>query len=176
MLTVYRRHLRTCKSGHKEELRTTEFDERKKSFRRCECPIFASGTLDKVSRRQNTGEWEWDRARPIAAQWEAAGTWATKPAPLPAPVPEPAQGGRITFQDAVKVFLTSREGAHIASPTLRKYKTFARQLTAFAESKGYIMLDQFTTSDIDLYYSTLKLGPRAKSKRLSAEPREPIIV
>jgi hypothetical protein len=33
MLTVYRRHLRTCKSGHKEELRTSEFDERKKGWK-----------------------------------------------------------------------------------------------------------------------------------------------
>ena len=29
----------------KEELHTSEFDERKKGWKRCECPIFASGTL-----------------------------------------------------------------------------------------------------------------------------------
>jgi integrase/recombinase XerC len=50
---------------------------------------------------------------------------------------------------------------------LRKYNTFARQLTGFAEGKGYIVFDQITTRDIDVYYSTPKLGPRAKSKRLS---------
>jgi hypothetical protein len=42
MLTVYRRHLRTCKSAHDEGLRTTEFDERKKGVKRCHCRALCS--------------------------------------------------------------------------------------------------------------------------------------
>ena len=92
---------------------------------------------------------------------------ANKPQPPPEPTPKPGQPDRITIKDAVQVFLTNREGSEIASPTLRKYKTFARQLTGFADSKGYVILDQITTRDMDVYYSTLTLGPRTKSKRLS---------
>ena len=44
-LNLYRRHRRDCKAGHPEELRSGEFDERKKGWKRCSCPIFASGTL-----------------------------------------------------------------------------------------------------------------------------------
>jgi integrase len=62
--------------------------------------------------------------------------------------------------------LPHREGAKIAHATLRKYKTFTKQLTAFADSRGYVMLDQFTSSDIDVFYGGWNLGARAKGKRL----------
>ena len=67
---------------------------------------------------------------------------------------------------ATKVFLSNREGAKIAHATLRKYKTFTKQLTAFAESRGYVMLDQFASGDIDVFYGGWELGARAKGKRL----------
>jgi len=64
------------------------------------------------------------------------------------------------------VFLTNREGAKIAPATLRKYRTFTKQLTTFADSRGYVMLDQFTSSEIDVFYSSWTLGARATGKRL----------
>jgi hypothetical protein len=39
-LNLYRRHRRDCKAGHPEEHLSSEFDERKKGWRRCDCPIF----------------------------------------------------------------------------------------------------------------------------------------
>jgi hypothetical protein len=170
VLTVYRRHLRTCKSGHKEELRTTEFDERKKGFKRCECPIFASGTLGGVASRRNTGQWELEPAKAVAAQIDARGSWdgeARLAAPPPSPEVPDKSPDRTTIADALQVFLSNREAMNIAAPTLRKYRTFDRQLTGFADSKGYVMLDQITPADVDLYYSKSTLGPRAKSKHLS---------
>ncbi len=73
---------------------------------------------------------------------------------------------RITIADATKVFLSNREGSKIAPATLRKYKTFTKQLTAFTDSLGYVMLDQFTSSDIDVFYASWNLGARAKGKTL----------
>lgn len=166
MLTVYRRHKRECKAGHPHELRTSEFDERKKGWKRCECPIFASGTIGRIARRQSTGEWEWERAKAIAAQWDAAGSWVTKPVPTPQPAPEAAAAERVTIADAVRIFLANREGTKIAPATLRKYRTFTKQLSAFAADRGYILVDQFRPADIDLFYSRLELGIRAKAKRL----------
>ncbi|MDQ2777921.1 MAG: hypothetical protein M3Y57_23865 [Acidobacteriota bacterium] len=61
-LNLYRRD---CKSGHPEESRTGEFEERKKGHKRCDCPIFCSGTLQKRFRRQSSGSWEWDDAKAI---------------------------------------------------------------------------------------------------------------
>ena len=65
-LNLYRRHRRDCKASHPEEHLSSEFDERKKGWKRCECPIFSSGTLARRYRRQSTGKWEWDDARAVA--------------------------------------------------------------------------------------------------------------
>jgi hypothetical protein len=72
----------------------------------------------------------------------------------------------MSIAEAAPVFLSLREGEQIAVATLRKYRTFSKQLLAFAESRGYVMLDQLNSADIDAFYSGLKLGVRAKAKRL----------
>jgi integrase len=165
-LNLYRRHRQECEGGHLEESRSGEFEERKKAWKRCACFIFASGTLGGSFKRKYTGKTDWDAARVIAAEWEQARAWDGTPAlPPPAPVEKPAPV-RITIADAIKVFLSNREGAKIAPATLRKYRTFTNQLAAFGDSRGYVMLDQFTSADIDVFYSAWKLGARAKSKRL----------
>jgi hypothetical protein len=54
-IAMYRRHRQYCKGGHAHNTRTSEYDERKKGWRRCECPIFVSGTLQDQFKRQNSG-------------------------------------------------------------------------------------------------------------------------
>jgi integrase len=86
---------------------------------------------------------------------------------LPAVVSnEPANPQRISIADATRIFLTKCEGTKIAPATLRKYRTFTKQLIEFANQRGYVMLDQFTSADIDVFYSSWNLGARAKGKRL----------
>jgi hypothetical protein len=75
----------------------------------------------------------------------------TKPLPAPAPPQEPPKASRITLANAIKVFLNNGEGSEIAPPTLRKYRTVAKQLTEFADHRGYIILDQFTSGDTDIF-------------------------
>jgi integrase len=166
-LNLYRRHRQECESGHPEESRSGEFEERKKGWKRCACFIFASGTLGGKFKRKYTGKSDWDEAKALGAAWEKAGSWDDTPAPPPEPphVEKPAPA-RITIADAVKVFLTHREGAKIAPATLRKYRTFTKQLTAFADTRGYVKLDQFTSADVDVFYSGWNLGARTKGKAL----------
>jgi integrase len=164
-LTLYRRHRQACEAGHIEECRSGQFEERKKGWRRCACFIFASGTLAGRFSRKYTGKSDWDEAKAVATVWESAGSWDGVPTPQPLH-DKPPQRQRITLADAAKVFLTSREAAEIAPATMRKYRTFNKQLTAFAADQGYVMLDQFSSADIDVMYSGWKLGPRAKGKRL----------
>ena len=166
-LNLYRRHRQECEAGHPEESRSGEFEERKKGWKRCACFIFASGTLSGKFRRKYTGRSDWDGAKSVAATWEEAQSWDGKaelePAPEPVVTPAPP---RVTIADAAKVFLSHREGAKIAPATLRKYRTFTKQLTAFADARGYVMLDQLTPADIDVFYGGWNLGARAKGKRL----------
>jgi len=165
-LKLYRRHRKECEGGHPEDSRSGEFEEGRRGWKKCACLIHASGTLDGKFRRTQTGKSDWDEAKTLVSSWETADSWDDKLAPPP---PEPAPPGapaRITIAVATKIFLGNREGARIAPATLRKYKTFTKQLTAFAEARGYIMLDQITSTDVDGFYGGWNLGARAKGKRL----------
>ena len=73
---------------------------------------------------------------------------------------------RVAIADATSIFLTNRASTQIAPATLRKYRTFIKQLTEYADGRGYVMIDQFTLVDADLFYAGLKLGPRTKGTRL----------
>ena len=86
------------------------------------------------------------------------------------PIPEPAGASEDSNQHRRRL---SECSSPIASPpvwrlaTLRKYQTFTKQITAYADSQGYVLLDQITADDIDLFWANWKLGPRAKGKRLT---------
>jgi integrase len=164
-LTLYRRHRLECEGGHDEDSRSGEFEEGRRKWKKCACLIHVSGTLGRKFSRKKTGKSDWDEARAVVAVWEAARSWNV-PAPAePVPALAPASG-RITITGAIAAFLAIREGARIAPSTLRKYRTFTKQLRAFADDKGYMMLDQFTSADIDVFYASWKLGARAKGKAL----------
>lgn len=164
-LKLYRRHRKECEAGHLEDARTGHFEEGRRGWKRCACLIHASGTLAGRFSRRQTGKTDWDEAKAVAAVWEEAGSWDGRVEPAPPETPAPVSG-RTTIDEAVNIFLSLREGDKIAPPTLRKHKTFTRQLVAFAVSRGYVMLDQLTSADVDRFYVGLKLGMRAKAKAL----------
>jgi hypothetical protein len=162
-LSLYRRHRRECeaKALHPEDSRTYEADEKRKGYQgRCRCLIHVGGTLNGRRIRQSTNTTDWEPARKVADALQAGSTIAT---PSPEPVTPPA---RVTIADACAAFMTNRESAQIAPATLRKYRTFTKQLMAYADSRGYVMIDQWLAGDVDLFYASLKLGPRTKGKRL----------
>jgi hypothetical protein len=109
--SLYRRHRRDCKARYPEDLHSGDFEERRKGWKQCACPIFASGTLSGRAGRRSTGKWNWDEANAIAETWERAWVWGGTPPP-PAVIPdEPPKPARISIADALKIFLASREGA-----------------------------------------------------------------
>jgi integrase len=165
-LKLYRRHRKECEGKHSEDAVSGEFEEGRRGWKKCACLIHFSGTLGgKYSRRQ-TGKSQWEEAKAVVQAFEATGAWDAKP-PVPAPASEPTDS-RMSIADAVTVFISLREGEKIAGATLRKHKTFVKQLTEFTDSRGYVMLDQITRSDMDRFYAGMKLGLRSKAKRLSA--------
>src|SRR5579863_1896458 len=166
-LKLYRRHRAECEGGHAEDTRSGQFEEGRRGWKRCACIIHASGTLGGKFKRKQTGKSNWDEAKAIVAAWEAVNAWDGMPVVPPSPEPkEEAQPKRVRVAEAINVYLSNREAAHIEPATLRKYRTFTNRLTAFANSRGYVMLDQLSSGDIDVFYSGWKLGPRAKGKRL----------
>ena len=165
-LALYRRHRRGCKGGHAEELRTSEYDERKKGWTRCECPIFVSGSLGKTFRRQSTGRWEWNQAKAIVEQFEKAGNWGGTPA-VPASAPaEPPSPPRVTIERAITAFTAEFE-EHAAPNTQKKYHILLDKLKAFSDNRGYVMLDQWTPLDVREMRSSWEVAPQTAAKNMS---------
>src|SRR5262249_9688172 len=141
-LNLYRRHRLECESGRLEDSRSTEPEERRRGWgRKCLCPIQLSGTLDGKFSRKSSGTADWADARGIAEAYEKADPWSGKLKPAPV-AREPAAKTRTTIVDACKTFVRSREVAGLSAATLRKYRTFERQIAAYAEGHGYVMIDQ----------------------------------
>ena len=167
-LNLYRRHRLECEAGRPEDSRSSEHDERRKGWgRKCQCQIHLSGTLDGKFSRKATGTSDWAEAQRIADAYAQAESWTGEPRVAPAPLEPAPTAPRITIADACQVFLTSRESAGVAPATLGKYRTFTKQIAAFADRRGYVMLDQVTPGDIDVFWANWKLGARAKGKRLT---------
>jgi site-specific recombinase XerD len=164
-LNLYRRHRRDCTAGHPEDSLSSELEERRKGWRRCECPLTASGTLKKQYRRQSTGAWEWDAAKAIVARWKEAGRWGDS-APVPEPKFDPEAGSRTAIREATEDFLAKCKNRNIAPNTLAKYQTFTNQLEAFCQHRGCRYIDQLTVSDMDRFYASWNDGIRAKAKKL----------
>ena len=164
-LNLYRRHRQECEAGHPAESRSGEFEERKKGWRRCNCFIFASGTLGGKFKRKYTGKSQWDEAKAAVQVWEQARSWDAPVQEVVAPVlAEDKQG--ITINDATSSFLASRENRGIEASTLAKYRTFVKQINQYCDSRGYFVLDQLTVADMDRFYASWKDGKRARAKKL----------
>jgi hypothetical protein len=153
-LALYRRHRRECKAGHSEESPAAEYDERKKGFKRCECPIVASGILHSKFRRQTTG------------QWEASGSWGkADPVPQALPAAE-ATLIHIRVTDATAANLANaRTGASSHRP-LSNTRPSPASLMPTPRAGGMVNLEQFTVSDMDRYYGSWSDGIRARAKKL----------
>jgi hypothetical protein len=174
-LNLYRRHYRSrgkCIGGHPPDSRSYEPEELRRSWRKCYCPIYADGTLGGKFNRRNTKKASWPEAKIVAAEWEARGAWdapeTSTPAPALAPDPPQLESSKpsITIQFATDAYLANRAGRDIAPVTVRKYKTFVKQLREFADDKGYVILEQLEITDMDEFYSRWKDGIRAKAKKL----------
>ena len=121
----------------------------KRQWKKCVCPIYASGTLAGKFKRRNTETTGWDQAKAVVSNWQTAQSWdssavATLMRPPAVIETSPMAPARIRIDDAMKAYISLREASKMAPSTLRKYRTFAKQLTEFAEGRGYVMIDQFT--------------------------------
>src|SRR5437879_4773813 len=158
-LNLYRRHQGKCEAGHSLDKRTSEFEERKKGWKKCGCYIFASGALGGKYRRKYTGSTDWAEAKIVAAEWEKAGYWDGEIPALPVAVPQASAPTRITIDRAVKAFLDElRESA--AWATHKKYRLLLdNKFRKFSEQRGYVMIDQWEPLDVREFRSSWNVAP-----------------
>jgi integrase/recombinase XerD len=119
MLTIYRRHIKTC--AHRSEGR---------KYRRCRCPIWADGFLGRDEVRKSLNTRDWEKAQGIIREWEAEGEQATEPEP-------------VTVAEAWKEFLADAKARNLRKPTIYKYELLSRQMERFAQACGMRFLCEF---------------------------------
>src|SRR5690349_11178572 len=107
-LHLYRQRRADCAGGHAEDSCAGPLEERRKGWRRCECAIDVSGTLNGKFSRRSTGRSTWDDARSWIEALETSGTWSNPSAPLPPAAPTPETPTRVTVVDALARFLANR--------------------------------------------------------------------
>jgi integrase len=159
-LHLYRRHWKNgrCTGGHVPDSFSYEPDEFRPTWKKCVCPIYASGKLPDNPRflRKNTGCTTWAAARAMAASWEQetpppADPPPASPPPAARPAPAiPSSGAvRKTIDEAGDACLKEYETNGCAVATLRRYRTVIRQFKKFSHGvKGYVYLDEWTTNDV----------------------------
>src|ERR1700746_3037591 len=122
MLTIYRRHRKTCKQRMAG-----------RDYRRCLCPIWVDGSLNGIEIRKSLRVRDWQRAQELVRRWEAEGQQIEKPKPL-------------TVKEACDKFLVDPEARNLREPTLYKYRLLFRQFQEFTTLHGYSYITDF---DVD---------------------------
>jgi integrase len=184
MLNLCREHTKSCTRNHRARLHTRKAQESPSlGWKKCGCPIYASGTLKDGFLRKNTGYTTWEEAERQATQWEQAGTWSDPVPSTPTPTravesatpsqAEPAGGtgtaagpNLTTIEDAVTAFIAKCERRGIQTSTYQKYKTFTNQFRTYCDGKGYVTTRQLKVGDGELFYATWQDGPRAAGRKL----------
>jgi integrase/recombinase XerD len=133
MLTIYRRHKKSC--AHCAEGR---------EYRRCRCPIWVDGTIGGKEIRKALGELDWERAQWTVREWEAVRE-------LPALEIEP-----VTIDKAKHEFLADAEARKLKESTIDRHRILFRQLEAFATAQGIRYIRDLDTPTLNKFRASWK--------------------
>ena len=142
MLTIYRRHKKSC--GHRMEGR---------KYRRCRCPIWIDGTMQGKEIRESLGELDWEKAQKMVRDWELASE----------PV---AQISAMPITDAATKYAADAQARQLSGGTVKKYKRLFNRLENFAAGRGVKYLDEVNLDLVAEFRASWKLGPRTAAKEL----------
>lgn len=136
MLTLYRRHLRTCPHHAKP------------NWMRCECPVWCRGRVGNRPIRQSLNTNSVERARRRMDELERQ-------------IEEHREAKNVA--DAVEQFLAAKS---IRNSTRRRYARSLNPLATFSEARKIESLDAITLEDLDRYKITRKVSAFTWSKEL----------
>jgi len=141
VLTIFRRHLKTCE--HRSEGR---------AYRRCHCPISVEGFIGEKSIRAALKTADWQRASDTVRQWEAE--------------QQICRQNPVSIADAAEKFLADTQSRNLAEQTIYKYDLLFRRLKDFARRGGYTLLRELDADALTRFRLEWKDGPRASQKKL----------
>ena len=166
-LNLYRRHRRDCRAGHPEDSKSSDLDERKKGWAAANVRYLFPVRWPKRSVGKAPENVIGTRQKPLqlAGRRPADGTPRHRELTQVGVDLLPA-ADRVSIADATSAFIANFENRGIVLVTVNKYRTLVRQLVAYGESRGYVMVDQLTITDMDRFYASWKDGKRARAKKL----------
>jgi integrase len=133
MLTIYRRHTRTC--AHRSEGR---------KYRRCRCPIWTDGFIGRDEIRRSLDTRDWEKAQGIIREWEAEGERT----------PEPEKDEPTTIGEAWTRFVADSKARGLREPTIRKYEHLKRQMERFGQDQGLRYIAEFNVDNLTTFRVT----------------------
>jgi integrase/recombinase XerD len=143
MLTIYKRHLQTCKHRSKG-----------RAHRTCRCPLWTDGIFEGVEIRQSLRVHTWDEAE-IELQ------------KLKERIAHPgAADKRITLSHAWEKFTDDAKNRSLTDATLRKYKYLRTEMENFAAARGLRFIREFDLEQLGDWRSTWKNKNVAALKKL----------
>src|SRR5262252_3149595 len=173
-IALQRRHGPRCPGKHPLNSYSTEVEERRKSWQKCSCRIYACGTLNGVFQRLATRQREWSHAREVLAPYLAAGRWDIVPPDAPPPPPAappsgtaaPAEAGGTLIDRAVEACIRDQEASGAARNTVRKYRVVLGKFARFSHTLGLRYLEEWKPSHVRQFRDSWGVSPLTASKNL----------
>lgn len=146
MLTLYRRHTKTC--GQPDRY-----------YRRCKCPVWVEGTKDdgqyvRLSLKLSS----WERAEDRKRELEAGSPYLATSAAMNSPK-------CTSVREATAKFFAECEARNLSEATLRKYRLLIKLTNEFADAH-LVDLRTFDVERVREFRKSWKDGPRASGKKL----------
>jgi len=143
MLTIYRRHRKSCK--HRI---------RGRKHRHCQCPIWVDGFLSGKEIRESLKVRNWQKAQEQVREWEIEDRRTQR------------QQVRLTIASAHQKFMADAEARRLNQATPYKYRLLFRHLDKFAETYKLGFLDQLDLDTLGTFRASWTEGPRTSLKKL----------
>ena len=174
---LQRRHSQGCTGGHPLDAYSVEQEETRRSWKKCDCRIWACGTLAGRFKRLATKRRDWASARDVLAPFLAAGSWdaATQPPP-PSPEREgrntqgrersdPAPGTKI--EDAIQTYLAELDEIQAAESTKKKYREVLGQLERYSQDRGLRFLEEWKPAIVRQFRNSWDVMRSTKTGKMS---------
>ena len=142
MLTIYRRHRKSCKHRAKG-----------RKHRHCQCPIWVDGFLSGQEIRESLKVRDWQRAQEVVREWEIESR-------------RPEKSTRKSLSDCWTEFLVDVEARKLHESTIGKYRLLQKRMNKYAHKGGLVFLDEFDLSTLSAFRSSWLDGPRTSAKKL----------
>lgn len=124
MLTIFRRHLRSC-------------PHRSRRYRRCRCPIHVEGTLGRESIRRSLDLTSWEAAENLIFEWSRSGKI----------------GGRLakscTVKKAIELYTADAVARKLSAGSIYRYRAFLeRAVLPWCEHEGIEEVRELTFEEL----------------------------